>query len=231
MLVRHGESRWNVEGRWAGWADVELSPRGIEQARAAGMALRTAGLHLAVAHTSLLQRTVHTAEVIAAELAVPPRTLATWRLNERHPGALEGLTRDAAIAAYGRPWVRAVKRRFDTVPPLLGVDDPRHPRHDCRYRSVPQARLPAGESLHDAVGRLLPHWHANVLPDLRRGYGVLVVTHQHLLRALRCVLEGFSEQRAALERIDGAQPRVLWLDPTGRAVRARDVPIPIPVSG
>ncbi|MHB8669689.1 MAG: 2,3-diphosphoglycerate-dependent phosphoglycerate mutase [Acidimicrobiales bacterium] len=208
VLLRHGESTWNRDGRFTGWADVGLTRAGVEQARAAGRLLAEAGLAPSVVHTSLQVRAVHTAELVLAEMGrswIPVRR--HWRLNERHYGALEGLDKRETSLRYGEEQVFAWRRSYSVPPPPLEPDDPRHPRHDERYAALAPDALPSGECLADVIARVLPYWHDAVVPDLRAagpgagsgsGAGpgpgvVLVAAHGNSLRALVKHLDGVSD--------------------------------------
>lgn len=184
VLLRHGESEWNVAGRYAGWADAKLSREGRRQAAWAGELLRAIGLPIDVVHVSALARATETAHIAASYLPSQPVIRVSWRLNERHYGAMEGLTRGEAIERFGRDVVRSVSDSAGAAPPLLPERDARHPRHDSRYGHVAPDELPLGESRLDVLRRLLPYWHTAIERDVLAGHRVLVVAHDHLLRAL-----------------------------------------------
>src|SRR5688500_9903345 len=170
VLLRHGESRWNRENRFTGWVDVELSPKGIEEARAGGRLLREAGYRFDVAFTSVLKRAIRTLWISLEELDqvwVPEEK--HWRLNERHYGALQGLNKSEMAAKYGEAQVLAWRRSYSDPPPLLTPDDARHPSHDPRYADLAPAELPLGEPLKDTVARFLPFWHECIAPAVREG--------------------------------------------------------------
>lgn len=191
VLLRHGTSQANVEGRVAGWQDSPLAPEGGGDARRAADRIRAAGLVPDTVYASLLTRARHTAAIVATSLDLPPgRVRATWRLNERHAGAFEGLTRDEMTARFGRDAVRSWKHGFDTRPVPMDRDDRRHPVHDPRYDDVPRDLLPSGESASDVLARVLPFWTTAVHGDLAAGRTVLVVTHDRVLRVLMGHLAG-----------------------------------------
>ncbi len=194
VLLRHGESTWNLENRFTGWTDVGLTDRGVAEAEEAGRLLFAAGLLPTVAHTSVLTRAIATLYLTlqaAERLWVPVRR--HWRLNERHYGALQGLDKAETAARHGEDQVQVWRRSYDTPPPPLDPEDPRHPRNDARYRDLPPDLLPATESLADVVVRMLPYWHDAIVPDLLRGDTVLVVAHGNSLRALVKHLDRISD--------------------------------------
>ena len=187
VFLRHGESTWNAENRFTGWTDVDLSPRGVAEAAAAGRQLaeeQAGGLDLRVVHTSVLTRAVRTANIALDELArswLPVRR--HWRLNERHYGDLQGKNKKETAAAFGAEQVKLWRRSYDVPPPPLAPDDPRHPVHDDRYRGLPASVLPASECLADVVRRMVPYWEDRIVPDLHAFGGVLVVAHGNSIRA------------------------------------------------
>lgn len=209
VLVRHGTSQANLDGRTAGWQDSDLVAKGVSDAHRAALAIEAAGIDLDVAHVSMLARARRTAEIIGDESGLPRAAIhETWRLNERHAGAFEGLTRDEMIRRYGRETVRAWKHGFDVRPVQMEEGDSRHPRHDPRYSRVAPHLLPSGEASSDVLARLLPYWKSEVESDLRTGLGVLVVTHEHVLRVLMRYLRGDEPNAIG----NGAIPdRVPWL--------------------
>ena len=187
VFLRHGQSTWNAENLFTGWTDVDLSPRGEEEARQAGRQLaeeRTRGLELGVVHTSVLTRAVRTADLaleVAGRSWLPVRR--HWRLNERHYGALQGKNKKETAAAFGEDQVKLWRRSYDVPPPALDLADERHPVHDERYRDLPRSALPATECLADVVRRMVPYWEDAIVPDLRAHAGVLVVAHGNSIRA------------------------------------------------
>ena len=197
VFLRHGESTWNAENRFTGWTDVDLSPRGEAEAQAAGRELveeQASGLDLRVVHTSVLTRAVRTAGIALEVLGrswLPVRR--HWRLNERHYGDLQGKNKRETAEAFGAEQVKLWRRSYDTPPPALSPDDPRHPRHDDRYRDLPSSVLPATECLADVVRRMVPYWEDAIVPDLRRFGGVLVVAHGNSIRAVVKYLKGISD--------------------------------------
>lgn len=194
VLLRHGQSTWNLENLFTGWYDADLSEQGREEARAAGRALGAAGAVPSVLHTSLQTRAIRTANLALEELDrlwLPVRR--SWRLNERHYGGLQGLDKKATADKYGLDQVKVWRRSYDVPPPPLDLDDERHPRFDPRYAGLPPDVLPASECLADVVARMLPYWYDGIVPDLRAGHTVLVVAHGNSLRALVKHLDGISD--------------------------------------
>jgi 2,3-bisphosphoglycerate-dependent phosphoglycerate mutase len=203
VLLRHGESVWNAQNLFTGWVDVELSPRGNEEARAAGdLMAAEPGLDLRVLHTSVLVRAIATAELAlhaAGRSWLPVRR--HWRLNERHYGALQGRNKKETTAEYGEDQVHLWRRSYDVPPPPLSPGDPGLPAGDPRYRDVDPDDLPATECLADVVRRVVPYWESAIVPDLRaedqRGGAVLVVAHGNSIRALRKHIEHIADPEIA----------------------------------
>ncbi|HEV3231424.1 MAG TPA: 2,3-diphosphoglycerate-dependent phosphoglycerate mutase [Candidatus Dormibacteraeota bacterium] len=213
VLLRHGESTWNLANRFTGWHDVPLSERGVAEAREAGRQLRDAGIGLDVLHTSLLERAIVTANLALAEMGLAWLPVSrSWRLNERHYGGLEGLDKRETTEKYGEAQVMIWRRSYGVPPPALDPDDPRHPRHDLRYRSLPPEVLPASESLADVLARMLPYWQDAIVPDIRAGRRVLVAAHGNSLRALVKHLEGLTEDEVLALNIPTGVPRAYELD-------------------
>ncbi|MCB9519549.1 MAG: 2,3-diphosphoglycerate-dependent phosphoglycerate mutase [Myxococcales bacterium] len=222
VLVRHGESVWNVENRFTGWTDVGLSPKGVEEARAAGELMRAEGLDVDCVHTSLLRRAIVTAHLALDALDrlwVP--TYRSWRLNERHYGALQGLDKRETSAAHGDEQVFLWRRSYSVPPPPLATDDPRHPLNDAKYRTLTPDQVPGTECLQDVVARVLPYWHDTIVPQLRAGKRVAVVAHGNSLRALVKHLDGISDEDIAELNIPTGIPRLYELDADLRAVGSR----------
>ena len=194
VLLRHGQSTWNLENLFTGWYDADLTEQGRAEASAAGPAMAAAGVGPTVLHTSLQTRAIRTANLALdamGRLWVPVRR--SWRLNERHYGALQGLDKKQTTEKYGKDQVFEWRRSYDTPPPPLDLDDERHPRFDERYAGLPADVLPASECLADVVDRMLPYWYDAIVPDLRAGNTVLVVAHGNSLRALIKHLDGISD--------------------------------------
>ncbi len=221
VLVRHGESTWNAENLFTGWTDVPLTPGGEAEARQAGRLLREDGLLPDVAHTSVLTRAIETLNLMLAELDrrwVPVRK--SWRLNERHYGALQGLDKKKTAAEHGPEQVHMWRRSYDVPPPPLDDNDERHPGHDPRYSELPPDLLPATECLADVVDRMLPYWYDDMVPDLESGRTVLVAAHGNSLRALVKHLEAISDTDIPSVNIPTGVPRVYELDDAFQPLRA-----------
>ena len=221
VLLRHGESTWNREHRFTGWEDVPLSEQGEREAHEAAGLLSGAGISPEVLHTSVLARAIRTAEICLGDMGLswlPVRR--HWRLNERHYGALQGLNKSETAEKYGDEQVQVWRRSYATPPPDLAPDDPRHPRHDPRYRELAPEVLPSTESLKDAVARMLPYWQDFIVPDVRAGRCVLVAAHGNSLRALVKHLDGVSEEEIVGLNIPTGIPLVYELDSELHPVRS-----------
>ena len=208
VILRHGESTWNQLNLFTGWHDVPLSPKGLEEAPAAGRTMAEAGLRFDVAHTSLLTRAVvtcHLALEAMGQVWLPVQR--HWRLNERHYGALQGLDKKATTEKHGAEQTNLWRRSFDVPPPPVATDDPEHPSTDPRYRLLPPDVLPASECLADVVRRVLPYWYDVIAPQLLAGQNVLVTAHGNSLRALLMHLEGVSSEEIAEVNIPTGAPR------------------------
>ena len=209
ILLRHGESTWNLENLFTGWTDVPLSERGVKEAREGGRLMRDAGLKPGVVHESLLLRAIQTTQLALAEMErswIPVRR--SWRLNERHYGALQGLNKQQTAEKYGEDKVKVWRRSYDVRPPALETSDARHPSHDARYATLPPEILPSAECLKDVVERMLPYWYDAIVPDLRVQPCVLVSAHGNSLRALVMHLDGLSEAEVVELNIPTGVPRV-----------------------
>jgi 2,3-bisphosphoglycerate-dependent phosphoglycerate mutase len=214
ILVRHGQSTWNVENLFTGWTDVELSAQGRVEAIQAGHELIKEHLLADVAFTSVLKRAIRTLWIMLDEMDrmwIPVER--SWRLNERHYGALQGLNKAQTVAQHGEAQVQLWRRSYDVAPPPLGGDDPRHPRFDPRYAGVDVADLPATESLKDTLARVLPFWHARIAPELRSGRNVMVVAHGNSLRAMVKMLDQVPEDQITELNIPTGVPLLYELDP------------------
>jgi 2,3-bisphosphoglycerate-dependent phosphoglycerate mutase len=213
ILVRHGQSIWNVENLFTGWTDVDLSAQGRLEATQAGRELLHEQLEVHTAFTSVLKRAVRTLWIMLEELDrmwVPVER--SWRLNERHYGALQGLNKAQTGAQHGEAQVKIWRRSYDVPPPPLAAEDERHPRHDPRYADVDSQLLPATESLKDTLVRVLPFWHARIAPELRSGRNVLVVAHGNSLRAMVKMLDEISETEIVELNIPTGVPLLYELD-------------------
>jgi 2,3-bisphosphoglycerate-dependent phosphoglycerate mutase len=222
VVLRHGESTWNRLNLFTGWHDVPLSETGEREAAAAGDTLRDAGLWFDVVHTSLLTRAVHTATLALDRLGQPWLPVErSWRLNERHYGALQGLDKKETTERHGAEQTKLWRRSYDVPPPPVAPDDPEHPGQDRRYRRLAPDVLPASECLKDVVARVLPYWYDAVVPQLRAGLVPLVVAHGNSLRALAKHLEGISDADIAELNIPTGVPRQYDLDDDLEVVEAR----------
>ena len=222
VLLRHGESAWNLENRFTGWTDVDLSPKGIEEATAAGRLLKAGGYAFDVAHTSVLRRAIRTLWITLDgmdQLWIPVRK--SWRLNERHYGALQGLNKAETAQKFGDAQVKVWRRSYATPPPPLTLEDERHPGKDPRYASLPKDLLPLTESLKDTVARFLPYWHDQIVPDVLGGRRVLIAAHGNSLRALVKHLDGIGDAQIAELNIPTGIPLVYELDRDLRPIRSQ----------
>ncbi len=213
VLLRHGESTWNRENRFTGWTDVDLSDRGREEARAAGQLLREGGYTFDVAYTSVLKRAIRTLWIAldGMDLMWIP-VHKSWRLNERHYGALQGLNKAETAAKHGDAQVKIWRRSYDIPPPALSPDDERSPSRDPRYQDLAPSERPLTESLKDTVARFLPYWHETIAPALTDGRRVLVTAHGNSLRALVKYLDGIPESEIVELNIPTGIPLVYELD-------------------
>jgi 2,3-bisphosphoglycerate-dependent phosphoglycerate mutase len=219
ILLRHGQSEWNLSGRFTGWVDVDLTAQGCEEARNGGRQLRDAGFKPTMLHTSVQVRAIRTAELALDELRrkwIPVRR--SWRLNERHYGALQGKNKKETAEEFGADQVKIWRRSYDVPPPPLSIDSP-DSGIDERYADLPREVLPESECLRDVVERMLPYWHEAIAPDLRAGRVVLVAAHGNSLRALVKHLDGMSAADVVELNIPTGMPLVYELDddlaPTG----------------
>ncbi|OFW42118.1 MAG: phosphoglyceromutase [Acidobacteria bacterium RIFCSPLOWO2_12_FULL_67_14b] len=213
VLLRHGESTWNKENRFTGWTDVDLTEKGREEAKAAGLLLKQDGFAFDLVFTSVLTRAIRTANITLDELDqlwLPVQR--SWRLNERHYGALQGLNKAETTAKHGEAQVKIWRRAYDVPPPPLTPDDPRHPSRDPRYKGLPPADLPLTESLKDTVTRFLPYWHEAIAPAIRSGQRVIIVAHGNSIRALVKYLDGIPDADIVELNIPTGIPLVYELD-------------------
>ena len=220
VLVRHGQSSWNLENLFTGWTDVDLTEQGRAEAAAAARLLAAEGYAFEVAFTSVLKRAIRTLWIMLDGLDrmwIP--VTGSWRLNERHYGALQGLDKAQTVAAHGAELVQRWRRSYDVPPPPLAPDDPRHPRFDPRYAGIAPEALPATESLKDTLARVAPFWESQIAPELKAGREVLVVAHGNSLRALVKMLDGMSEREIVDFNIPTGVPIAYDFD---RALSARD---------
>src|SRR5687768_11994044 len=220
VLLRHGESVWNRENRFTGWTDVDLSDRGREEAREAGRLLKAGGFEFDLAFTSVLKRAVRTLWIALDEMDLmwlPVRN--SWRLNERHYGALQGLNKAETAAKFGDQQVKIWRRSYDIPPPALEPADPRHPSHDRRYAGLAPAELPLTECLKDTVARFLPLWNEAIAPEVGAGRRVIIAAHGNSLRALIKYLDGVSDHDIVELNVPTGIPLVYELDAGLRPLR------------
>lgn len=213
VLLRHGESVWNRENRFTGWTDVDLSEKGVAEAVKAGETLLREGFRFGRAYASFLKRAVKTLDVVLDKLDqdwIP--VTKSWRLNEKHYGALQGLNKRETAEKYGDEQVHLWRRSYDVAPQPLAEDDPRNPRFDPRYAEVPAAELPRTESLRDTVARTLPYWQCEILPALAQHDSLLVVAHGNSLRGIIKHLKGISDEAIAEFNLPTAVPYVFEFD-------------------
>ena len=221
VLLRHGESTWNQENRFTGWHDVPLTSKGEEEAREAGRLMAAEGLRFDILHTSLQRRAIQTSQIaldVMEQHWIPVRR--SWRLNERHYGALQGLNKKETAERYGPEQVFAWRRGYDTPPPPLDWDDQRHPRFDPRYAELAPDVIPATECLKDVVARFLPWWYDAIVPDLRSGKTILIGAHGNSLRAMVKHLDNVSDDEIAELNIPTGIPLVYELDDQLRPSRS-----------
>jgi 2,3-bisphosphoglycerate-dependent phosphoglycerate mutase len=220
VLLRHGESLWNRENRFTGWTDVDLTDHGREEARRAGRLLKESGYTFDVAYTSVLKRAVKTLWLALEEMDLMWIPIYnSWRLNERHYGALQGLNKAETAREFGEEQVLVWRRSYDTPPPALAADDPRHPGGDPRYAALSSAELPRTECLKDTVARFLPYWHETIAPSVRSGRRVIIAAHGNSIRALVKYLDDVSDADIVGLNIPTAIPLVYELDDTLRPLR------------
>jgi 2,3-bisphosphoglycerate-dependent phosphoglycerate mutase len=221
VLIRHGESAWNKENRFTGWTDVDLSEKGIEEARNAGRVLKQEGYVFDVAYTSVLRRAIRTLWIVMDEMDlmwIPVHR--SWRLNERHYGALQGLNKAETAAKYGEQQVLVWRRSYDTQPPALEPADARYPGRDLRYGALSPAQLPLTECLKDTVARVLPYWDDTIAPAIRAGTRVVIAAHGNSIRALIKHLDQVSDQDIVGLNVPTGIPLVYELDPALRPLRS-----------
>jgi 2,3-bisphosphoglycerate-dependent phosphoglycerate mutase len=219
VFIRHGESVWNLENRFTGWADVDLTPTGVEQARSAGMVLKQRGFDFDVAYTSMLQRATRTLWHCLDEMQ---RTwlpvVHAWRLNERHYGALQGLNKSDTAQQYGESQVLAWRRSYDVPPPALEPTDPRCERGDLRYAKLKPEQIPLGECLKDTVDRVLPLWNESMAPAILAGKRIVIAAHGNSIRAMIKYLDGISDADIVGVNIPNGRPLVYELDASLKAL-------------
>ncbi len=220
VLLRHGESEWNRLNLFSGWTDVDLSEAGREEARQAGRTLKALGYVFDVAFTSWLKRATETLRIALLEMGQSDISVHTsWRLNERHYGALQGLNKAETAERYGAEQVHIWRRSYDVQPPALTLEDPRHPRFDPQYSDMDSSQLPTTESLKDTLDRVMPYWQDAILPVLRAGKRVIISAHGNSLRALVKHLDGISDEDIPNLNIPTGIPLIYELDDDARAIK------------
>lgn len=220
VLLRHGESVWNKENRFTGWTDVDLSEQGLREAREAARLLKEKGFTFDVAFTSLLKRAIRTLWMVLDDMDlmwIPVHR--SWRLNERHYGALQGLNKAETAQKHGEEQVHVWRRSYDVPPPVLEESDERHPRHDRRYAELTPQELPATECLKDTVERFVPYWEDQIVPMIRSGKRVIIAAHGNSLRALVKYLDGISDEEIVDLNIPTGIPLIYELDQDLKPIR------------
>ncbi|WP_028312228.1 2,3-diphosphoglycerate-dependent phosphoglycerate mutase [Derxia gummosa] len=213
VLIRHGESQWNLDNRFTGWTDVDITENGAKEAKAAGQLLKAEGFSFDLAFTSVLKRAIRTLNTVLDEMDLTWIPVQKhWRLNERHYGALQGLNKAETAAKYGDEQVLVWRRAYAIAPNPLALDDERHPRFDARYADVPAAELPATECLKDTVARVLPYWNETIAPAVKSGKKVIIAAHGNSLRALVKYLDNIGDDEIVALNIPTARPLVYELD-------------------
>ena len=220
VLLRHGESVWNMENRFTGWTDVDLSKKGVDEAHEGAKLLKEGGYTFDVAFTSVLKRAIRTLWIVLDDMDlmwIP--VYRSWRLNERHYGALQGLNKAETAGKFGEEQVHIWRRSYDVPPPPLKEGDPRHPRNDPRYGDLTDDELPATECLKDTVARFLPYWHDNIVPVIRENKRVIISAHGNSLRALVKHLDNVSDKDIVGLNIPTGIPLVYELDESIRPLK------------
>jgi 2,3-bisphosphoglycerate-dependent phosphoglycerate mutase len=220
VLLRHGQSTWNLENRFTGWTDVGLTEQGVAEAHEAGRLLREGGYVFDVAYTSVLKRAIKTLNIVQEEMSLEwVSVIRAWQLNERHYGALQGLNKSEMAEKYGEAQVKIWRRSYDVPPPALDLMDERHPRFDPRYASLAPEQLPATESLKITLERVLPYWHSTLVPQVKSGKRVLIAAHGNSIRALVKYLDDISDAEIPELNIPTGIPLVYELDGDLKPIR------------
>ena len=212
VLVRHGQSIWNLENKFTGWTDVGLSDKGVKEAIDAGKTLKKLGYTFDVAYTSLLKRAQDTLNIILKELDLNIEINKTYKLNERHYGALQGLNKDETRQKYGEEQVRLWRRSAEVRPPALTKDDPRYPGNDPIYKDIPESELPLTENLVDTIKRVVDYYESVIVPDLKLGKKIIIVAHGNSLRGLVKYLDNLSDEEVMDLEIPTGVPLVYEID-------------------
>ena len=220
VLVRHGQSEWNLENRFTGWTDVELTEQGMKEAEEAGIALREQGFHFDLAYTSVLKRAEHTLDLILKEMGEENIEIKrNWSLNERHYGALQGLNKDETKEKYGAEQVLLWRRSTDVRPPELDVTDPRYPGNDPKYKDLTEDELPKTENLIDTIKRVTQYWNSDIEKSLKEGKNVIIVAHGNSLRGLMKYLDNISDEDIIKLEIQTGNPICYELDDNLKPIR------------
>lgn len=220
VLVRHGQSEWNLENRFTGWTDVELTEQGMKEAKEAGIALRKQGFHFDLAYTSVLKRAEHTLDLILKEMGEENIEIKrNWRLNERHYGALQGLNKDETKEKYGAEQVLLWRRSTNVRPPELDVTDPRYPGNDPKYKDLTEDELPKTENLIDTIKRVTQYWNSDIEKSLKEGKNVIIVAHGNSLRGLMKYLDNISDEDIIRLEIQTGNPICYELDDNLKPIR------------
>lgn len=212
VLVRHGESKWNLENRFTGWTDVELSSNGIKEAKAAGKLLKENNFTFDIAFSSVLKRANDTLDIILEEMNLDVEIKKSWKLNERHYGALQGLNKDETRQKYGEEQVKLWRRSSNVRPPELTKEDPRYPGNDIKYKDLTEEELPLTENLNDTIVRVVDYFNTNIKPELANNKKVIIVAHGNSLRALIKYLDNMNEEETLKLEIDTGKPIIYELD-------------------
>ena len=221
VLIRHGESEWNLENRFTGWKDVDLSPKGIEEAKSAGKILKEMNLVFDVAYTSYLKRAIKTLNIVLEEmdeLYIP--VYKSWRLNERHYGALQGLNKAETAKKYGDEQVHIWRRSFDVAPPSIDKNSEYYPKSDRKYANLADSDIPLGESLKDTIARVLPYWHSDISKSLQEGKNVIVAAHGNSLRALIKYLLNISNEDILNLNLTTGKPLIFEMNKDLKVLKA-----------
>ena len=220
VLVRHGQSEWNLENKFTGWTDVELTEQGMKEAKEAGIALREQGFHFDLAYTSVLKRAEHTLDLILKEMGQENIEIKrNWRLNERHYGALQGLNKDETKEKYGAEQVLLWRRSTDVRPPELDVTDSRYPGNDPKYKDLTEDELPKTENLIDTIKRVMEYWNSDIKPDLEKGRNIIIAAHGNSLRGLMKYLDDISDEDIVKLEIQTGNPICYELDDNLKPIR------------
>ena len=219
VLLRHGQSIWNRDKKFTGWSDVPLSPKGEQEAEQAAYLLKQAGFSFDVCFTSALQRATTTARIVLSSMQLDVPLQQSWRLNERHYGALEGMERWSAIKQFGVWPILGCQIKFDAIPPRLSQEDPRYPGNQPLYTAIDSNDLPTGESMQQTLVRLRPYWQQTILPEIQQGKRVLIVSHRNTLRVLMMLLDHLSPLQVMKQKLATGRPLVYEMDQQGQAIR------------